>query len=159
MRRDRRALTKVLPLLLATALPVTATVACGGAEPPVGTPTPAGPASTTASTAPAAEISASSGPPAREPHILVFTAEGTATVDSLTYVVDGETVRERSVSLPWRKSLTVPADGRVREWQLTARIRAGDVRLVAYLDGRVSTQSGAGGTGSGTASLAGSIRS
>jgi hypothetical protein len=159
MRRDRRALTKVLPLLLATALPVTGAVACGGAEPSTGTPTPAGPASTAASTAPAPGISASSGLPARDPHTLVFTAEGTATVDSLTYVVDGETVRERSVSLPWRKSLTVPADGRVREWRLTARIRGGDVALVAYLDGRVSTRSMAGGTGTGTASLAGSIRS
>lgn len=151
-------MTRVLPLLLTTALPLTAAAACGGAAPSPGASTSSDPAAAT-STAPATESSASSGEPVREPHILVFTAEGTATVDSLDYVVDGETVRERSVSLPWRKSLTFPADGRVREWQLTARIRGGDVKLVAYLDGRVSTQSRAGGTGSGTASLAGSIRS
>lgn len=159
MRRNRRVVTRVLPLLLTTALPLTAAGGCGGAAPSAGTPTPTGPASPATGTGPATEISASASLPVTEPHILVFTAEGSATVDSLTYVVDGETVRERSVSLPWRKSLTVPADGRVREWQLTAKFRAGDVTLVAYLDGRISTQSRAGGTGSGTASLAGRIRS
>ncbi|MGQ0840555.1 hypothetical protein [Actinokineospora sp.] len=103
----------------------------------------------------AAPTTTSSVPPAREPRILVFTATGTAKVDSITYVLDGQTYEEQAVTLPWRKSLTVPVDGGRHEWSLTMKHRAGTVEILSILDGKVLTTGYGSGTGTGTASLGG----
>jgi len=119
---------------------------------------PAGPgADARTSSDPRPQVTVSPTVAARHAHTLVLTATGTATVDAVTFVFDGETTQERSVVLPWSRSLDVPADGRPYEWRLTVEHGSGEVRLVATLDDRVLAQSAAGGDGKGTVSISGSV--
>jgi hypothetical protein len=127
---------------------------CGGdSEAPeagAGEPTPA-PATTA--------VDAASPTPARQPHSLVLTAEGKATIDSFTYVLDGKTTRGRSARLPWRQSLDIPADGKRHEWSLTVNFRNGGVDLIAFFNGQEFTRSsGFTSGGRGDASISGSVQ-
>lgn len=108
------------------------------------TPVPPSPGPTTGSPA-----------PAPKPHTLVFDATGTATLESVDYTVDGRDGQELSVKLPWRKSFSLPPDGRQHRWSLTIHQRGGTMTLVVTLDGNVVTRSD--GYGEGTADLSGSI--
>lgn len=121
-----------------------------------GTPTPA---PTTHATVPAGTtpVSTTSAPPERQPHILVFTATGTATLDSVTYVVDGHTVTDRSAKLPWRVSLNLPADGAMHNYDVSVLSHHGSVNILAILDGSVTSSSTGSSSGSGTAQLNGSL--
>jgi len=91
----------------------------------------------------------------RQPHILVFSATGDATVQSLNYMLDGRTITVSPATLPWRVSLSVPWDGARHTYSVTMNTASGDVQLLAILDGSVLTQTGGGGTGSGTEDLSG----
>jgi hypothetical protein len=121
-------------------------------EPQPGTPTTH--ATVPVSTAP---VSTTSTPPQRQPHILVFTATGTATLDSVTYVVDGHTVTNRSAKLPWRVSLSLPADGAMHNYDVSVLSHHGSVNILAILDGSVTGNSSGSSSGTGTAQLNGSI--
>ena len=80
-------------------------------------------------------------------------------VSSVTYVLDGGRTTERSVSLPWRKVVDVPADGKRHSWSLTMKHRSGRVELVAIFDGAVTGQTrGQVSGGTGTASVGGNVR-
>jgi hypothetical protein len=119
----------------------------GGGEP---TPTPA-PATTA--------VDAASATPARQPHSLVLTAEGTGAIDSFTYVLDGKTTRGRKARMPWRQSLDIPADGKRHEWSLTVDFRNGGVDLVAFFNGQEFTRSsGSTSGGTGHVSISGSVQ-
>ncbi|MET0424819.1 MAG: hypothetical protein ABW046_13135, partial [Actinoplanes sp.] len=76
----------------------------------------------------------------REPHSLVLNATGTAAVTSVTYELDGRKTTDKSVSLPWRKVVEVPADGKRHVWSLSLKHRSGKVELVAIFDGTVTGQ-------------------
>jgi hypothetical protein len=124
--------------------------------------TPAHPSTrTTASTASTASTGSTASTPSavstRQPHILVFTATGDAAVDSVTYVVDGHSVTDSSVGLPWRASLTFPADGAMHNYAVLVNLHQGTVQILAILDGTVTGSSSGGGTGTTTAQLSGSI--
>ncbi|MGI5213490.1 hypothetical protein [Plantactinospora sp. CA-290183] len=94
--------------------------------------------------------------PSFEPNILLFSATGTARLQSVTYEVQGRTVRETSAKLPWRKTIELPS-GTPQEWSLVIKHRSGGLKVVVSVNGRVVTQGGGGGTGTGTASFSGRI--
>lgn len=93
--------------------------------------------------------------PAPKPHVLAFDATGSGTLTSATYVVDGETHRETAVMLPWRKSITIPADDREHEWRLVVVLNSGDMSLIVTIDDR--TLSRGRGSGGGTLTFSGSF--
>jgi hypothetical protein len=136
-----------------TALLVAALAGCGGTAAPSAEPSPAPSASAPVAPSPSPSVAL------REPHNLVLTATGTAAVTSVTYELDGRKSTQRSVSLPWRKVVEVPADGKRHKWSLTMKHRSGRVELVAIFDGTVTGQaSGRVRGGTGTASVGGSLR-
>lgn len=132
----------------------------GGGPGASGTP-PTSPASTVATTTTVASAPATtSATTLREPHILVLSATGTATIESLTYTLDREQVTLRSVRPPWRETLTVQPDGAWHDWNLSVRHGAGNLRLVATFDGKVVAvgEGAVSGTGTGSANLSGRFR-
>lgn len=143
------------PRLLTTSLVVLVAflAGCRGEESPPGAdaPSPTTPPPTTVG------VDATSTELARRPHILVLTATGTAKIDKFTYVLDGNTTEGRVTRLPWRQSVDVPADGRRHEWSLTVEYRQGSVELAGILNGQVLTDSRGYSTGTGTASISGSV--
>jgi len=113
-----------------------------------------------ATVAPSPSPPPSSSVALREPHTLVFSATGTARVTSVTYELDGHKSTQRSVSLPWRKVVEVPADGKRHDWHLTMKHGGGRVELVAIFDGAVAgqTRGQLSGGGTGTAAVGGDLR-
>lgn len=134
-------------------------VALAGCGPDPETGSRAGAASTppTPTSAPATSASV----PDREPHTLVLTATGRTTITSMTYTLDGRVVRRGAVTLPWRESVTVPADGRPHSWALKVEFRgSGQVNLVAMFNGQVVARGGSAGSGGntrGSASVGGTV--
>ncbi|GAB7051815.1 hypothetical protein JCM9534A_69410 [Catenuloplanes indicus JCM 9534] len=90
-------------------------------------------------------------------HSLVITAEGDAEIISIVYELDGETSTEGPASLPWRKTVEVPADGRPHRWSLTLTHGSGRATLVATFDGAPAGRSQGAGTGQGTLRVSGSV--
>lgn len=91
--------------------------------------------------------------PDRQPHTLVLNATGTgaASITALKYTLDGRTVQEGPVTMPWRRSLRVPADGLPHSYRLEVEYSGsggGKIDLVAIYDGEVSARGG--GVASGT---------
>jgi len=131
-------------------LVITAVLAgCGGnpAPPPRETPSSSPP--------PVAEKTVA----AKEPHSLVYSATGTAAVTSITYELDGQPTTLRSVKLPWRKVLEIPADGKRHDWRVAINHRDGRAELIAIFDGSVVGRSaGQVSGGSGTVSASGNVR-
>ncbi len=99
------------------------------------------------------------GIPDREPHTLVLNATGGAAVTSIKYTLDGELMQEGPVTLPWRKSLSVPADGLPHSWTLEVEFSgtgSGELELFAIYDGEVTARSGGGASGTGGTQVSGS---
>jgi hypothetical protein len=92
------------------------------------------------------------------PHSLVFSAGGDADVISIIYELDGEESTERSVSLPWRKVVEVPADGKQHRWNLTLKHGGGHAELIAIFDGSVTGQTQGAGSGKRTLEVSGTVR-
>jgi hypothetical protein len=98
-----------------------------------------------------------STPEARQPHILVFTATGTARITSITYKLDDKSTKLGARKLPLRLSVDVPSDGLRHEWSLTITHGKGDVELRAIFNGNVVGTSRGSTSGTGTASAGGSV--
>ncbi|MDQ7908161.1 hypothetical protein RB614_26910 [Phytohabitans sp. ZYX-F-186] len=144
-------IARLVPAAVAVVLLATG-CAGGSAEPPA---TAKAPAST-----PAASPSAPappSTPAARQPHILVFTATGTARITSLTYTLDGESTKVGVRKLPWRLSVDVPSDGLRHEWGVVIEHGKGDVDVRAIFNGNVVGTARGSTSGVGTASTGGSV--
>jgi hypothetical protein len=111
------------------------------------------PSPATGSAPPASAPLTTTAVPDREPHTLVLNATGGAKVTSIKYTLDGRVVQQGAVTLPWRESLTVPADGRPHSWTLEVEFTGtGRVELVAIVDGKVAAQGGSAGSGNTTGS-------
>lgn len=100
--------------------------------------------------------------PDRQPRTLVLKATGKARVTSVKYTLDRKVRRKGKVKLPWRQSLTVPADGKPHSYRVTVSYKgSGSVELVAIFDGTVVGHTYSGGSGSGNvtgnANVSGSI--
>lgn len=138
----------------AAALALLLTTGCGDTsdEPPATAQAP------TTSPAPSPTASATpSAPATRQPHILVFTATGTASVTSVTYKLDDTSTKLGARKLPLRLSVDVPSDGLRHEWSLTITHGKGDVELRAIFNGKVVGTSRGSTSGTGTASAGGSV--
>lgn len=88
--------------------------------------------------------------PDREPHTLVLNATGAGAVTSIKYTLDGELVQEGAVTLPWRTSLSVPADGLPHSWTLDVEYSGtgnSEFELFAIYDGQVTAHSSGGSDG------------
>lgn len=99
--------------------------------------------------------------PDREPRTLVLKATGSAKVTAVTYTLDRKVRKKGRVTLPWRKAVTVPADGDPHSWRLDVRFTGnGRINLVAIFDGGVVARGGSAGSGnvSGNASVGGTVR-
>jgi len=83
---------------------------------------------------------------AGKPHTVVFSVTGQGHVASITYVIDGEKTTERSVTLPWRKTVHVPPRAGGHTWNLETHHARGTSTAVVYVDGG----SFGGGSCSGT---------
>jgi hypothetical protein len=100
--------------------------------------------------------------PDREPHTLVLNATGTAKVTSIKYTLDGRVVQQGSVTLPWRESISVPADGLAHSWTLDVEFTGnGSVELSAIFNGQMVAQGGSAGSGNtkGGAGVGGTVNS
>ncbi|MFD4676150.1 hypothetical protein ACFWNN_40945 [Lentzea sp. NPDC058450] len=90
---------------------------------------------------------------------IVLEVTGTATITTLTLTVDGTATEEKSVTLPWSRTLEFPQKSGKHEWKLEMSYDGGSVQAKAVSAGRLLTQtSGSGSPGStNTARLSGSI--
>ncbi|MFD0854094.1 hypothetical protein ACFQ07_17795 [Actinomadura adrarensis] len=91
-----------------------------------------------------------------EPHTLTLDVGGQGSV-TLTYVINGKSTTENSVTLPWRKEFDLTKKGE-DTWSLAiTRQGEGSVNAVAYVDGQVFTRTAGSGSGGGTSRLSGSV--
>ncbi|MGN9908523.1 hypothetical protein ACTMTJ_13355 [Phytohabitans sp. LJ34] len=127
---------------------------CGGDD--AGEPPAAADPPSVAASSPSASA-APSTPAARQPHILVVTATGTARVTSLTYALDGKPTKVNTVKLPWRMSIDVPSDGLRHTWRVEVIHGKGNVDVRAIFNGQVVGTARGSTSGVGTASASGSV--
>ncbi|MFG1955946.1 hypothetical protein [Micromonospora sp. NPDC048830] len=116
-----------------------------------------------ASSLPGVVVSPSPGTPSpsvalQVPHSLVFSARGDADVVSIIYEFDGEKSTERPASLPWRKVVEVPADGKQHRWNLTLKHGGGHAELIVIFDGSVAGQTQGAESGDGALEVGGTVR-
>jgi hypothetical protein len=110
--------------LLAAALALTA---CAGAP---------GPAPKTTPAHPSAKATKTAGPkPAPKPHTLAITITGSGTM-ALTYVVDGKKTK-KTIGLPWRTTIRLPAAPGGHSWSVTMRQMGGSSHGLVRTDGSV----------------------
>lgn len=125
---------------------------------PKPTPAPTTPSSTPTPTATTPDV------PDREPHTLVLKATGTKgiTITSFKYTLDGKVEQEGKAPLPWRRSLSVPADGLPHNWSLEVEYTgSGTFQLFAIYDGEVKAQTRGQGNGpnvEGGGGIGGAVR-
>ena len=79
-------------------------------------------------------------------HTVVFSVTGEGHVASITYVIDGEKTTERSVTLPWRKTVRVPPRAGGHTWDLKTHHGSGTSTTVVYVDGGAFGGSSCSGT-------------
>lgn len=143
-------LRAVRPLAAGILVSTAALAGCGGnSESPQAAP----PATVTATPT----VDAATTAPARQPHKLVLTATGKASIQSFTYTLDGVATDGGPARLPWRVSIDVPADGKRHEWSLTITYQKGNIDMMAMLNGRVLTTSQGSSSGNGTGAVSGSV--
>ncbi|SDM21109.1 hypothetical protein [Allokutzneria albata] len=135
----------VLPSLLLTL------AACGTPPPPA---PPVVPTTTTVAVTTAPSI------PDRQPHTLVLNATGSgdAMLNKIKYSIDGQVQEEGETTLPWRKSLSVPADGLPHSWELSITYTAGrsaKLEVFALYDGKEAGRTAGGGGGTGNTKMKG----
>jgi len=143
-------IVRLIPLAAAIVL---LAAGCGGGfedEPDAEAPPPS-PSTATSAATPAQT------PAARQPHILVFTATGTAPITTLTYELDGKSTKVGARKLPWRQQVDVPADGVRHEWKVTMTHGSGRVEVRAIFNGTVVGTTQGRTSGTGTASASGSV--
>ncbi|MET7997147.1 hypothetical protein ABZU76_40345 [Amycolatopsis sp. NPDC005232] len=159
---DLRTTARAAAAPVAAAALLGALSACGSDAAPVA---PAASASAPASSSSVAPPSTSV--PDREPHTLVLNATGEGKLTQIKYTLDGETKQTGAVTLPWRQSLTVPADGKPHQWTLEISYAGGTkgtVDMFSIVDGKESIHTGAGSAGSpgshisGSASVGGTVQ-
>lgn len=92
-------------------------------------------------------------------HVLELDVTGTATLESLTFTLDGKVSEEKAVTPPWRKTVEVPYGSGRHEWKLTMQHSGGSLAATATADGELVTRTGgASSPGStNTATLTGSF--
>lgn len=153
--------TVVIALLAAGLL-----TACGESKPPATSAPSAGSTQSSSSTPPpssAPTATTPTKPPTMPPtpekkYLLELEAKGTARITLLTFTMDGKTTQQKSVKLPWRKAVDVPAGD--HEWKLTMKYGNGTVFALSKVDGQVLTQtagSSSGGSSNSSAELSGSF--
>ncbi|HWD05226.1 MAG TPA: hypothetical protein VG674_22540 [Amycolatopsis sp.] len=138
------------------AAPVAATLlatlsACGSSPAPTPAPSSAPPAPK--------PVATSTSVPDREPHTLVLNATGEGKLTQITYTLDGKTQQTGAVTLPWRQSLTVAADGKPHQWTLEISYSGGtkgNVDMYSIFDGKEGIHVGAASAGSPGSHISGS---
>ncbi|MFD4637306.1 hypothetical protein ACFWN2_08335 [Lentzea sp. NPDC058436] len=90
---------------------------------------------------------------------IVLDVTGTATISTLTLVVDGTSTEEQAVTLPWSRTLEFPVDSGRHEWKLVLKYGGGSVLAKSTANGKPLTQTaGSSSPGSDSSSeLSGSI--
>jgi hypothetical protein len=149
--------TVVIALLAAGLL-----TACGESKPPA-TSAPSADSTQSSSSTPPQTSAPTATTPTKPPtpekkYLLELEAKGTARITLLTFTMDGKTTQQKSVKLPWRKAVDVPAGN--HEWKLTMKYGNGTVFAVSKVDGQVLTQtagSSSGGSSNSSAELSGSF--
>ncbi|WP_326835623.1 hypothetical protein VSH64_11945 [Amycolatopsis rhabdoformis] len=162
---DLRTTARVAAAPVAAAALLAALTACGSDSAPAASQ----PSSSAAAPSPSAPAppSTSASVPDREPHTLVLNATGEGQLTQIKYTLDGEEKQTGAVKLPWRQSLTVPADGKPHQWTLEISYAGGTkgtVDMFSIVDGKEGIHTGAGSAGSpgshisGSASVGGTVQ-
>ena len=138
-------------VLTGAALGTVSLAGCGQAPQPAAPTTP--PPATTTTTAATSTLSA---PQTRQPHIMDFSATGSAKITSINYTIDGQTTALPATPLPWHQSVNIPADGARHNYEVDLHYRDGSVVIDANVDGQnVGSSNGSTSGGSGDAQLSG----
>lgn len=141
-------------MVAGTALGVLLLAGCGGGVLP-GSPSPTAVATTAKTTTAPSTLSA---PQTRQPHIMEFTATGSAKISSISYVIDGRTTTVPPTALPWHQTVNIPADGANHNYEVDVNYGYGDIDILAIVDGQTQDSSTGSTSGSGsTAQLQGSF--
>ncbi|HEY4452974.1 MAG TPA: hypothetical protein VGN81_01580 [Pseudonocardiaceae bacterium] len=149
---SHRELHRAAIVLVAGAFGIASLAGCGHADQPANPPATTAAATTT--TAP----STLSAPQTRQPHIMQFSATGSAKITAIRYTIDGQNTTLAATPLPWNQSLNIPADGAHHNYEVDLDYRDGSVVIDAVLDGQtVGSSNGSTSGGSGTAQLDGSF--
>ncbi|GAA4034466.1 hypothetical protein GCM10022247_69570 [Allokutzneria multivorans] len=139
--------------LPALSLLLLSVVACASPPPPA-------PQAPPVVTTTAAAVTTTQQVPDRQPHTLVLNATGSGDMmlNKVKYTLDGQVQEEGDIPLPWRKSLTVPADGLPHSWELKITYTAGrSAKLDVFVlyDGKEVSRTGGGGGGTGNTKMTG----
>jgi hypothetical protein len=83
------------------------------------------------------------------PHTLVFEITGRGELSLLSYIIDGRETTERSITVPWRKTIQLPAKDGGHTWQLKTQqgSGSGSFQVVVLVDGRPVTNGSCAGDG------------
>ncbi|MGW4488229.1 hypothetical protein ACWEOE_30815 [Amycolatopsis sp. NPDC004368] len=161
---DLRTTARGSAALVAAAALLAVLTACGS------DPAPAAQPPKTSAPASSSPAPPSTSVPDREPHTLVLNATGEGQLTQIKYTLDGEAKQTGEVKLPWRQSLTVPADGKPHQWTLEisysggTKGTVGTVDMFSIVDGKEGIHTGAGSAGSpgshisGSASVGGTVQ-
>lgn len=131
---------RFLAALAATVLLAGCSAGVGGTPSPAPSPAPATPPSSA---------------PAEQQHKLEIKIEGTAVLTTLTYTIDGETLEEKNVKLPWSHTFSFAPHTGKHVYNIVMRSAGGEVNATATVDGQPWGQSRGSGDGESTQSLNG----
>lgn len=111
---------RLLPAFAATVLLAGCSASTGGTP----SPAPATPAASESSARPA------------QPHKLEIKIAGTAVLTTLTYTIDGETMEEKNVKLPWSHTFDFAPHSGKHVYNIIMRSGGGEVNATATVDGQ-----------------------
>jgi hypothetical protein len=94
------------------------------------------------------------------PHTLVFKITGSGELSSLTYVIDGKQNNERAITVPWQKTINLPAKDGGHTWRLKTQQGKGPgaFQVVVSVDGTTVTNGSCAGDGGCSTDDSGSVR-
>jgi hypothetical protein len=95
-----------------------------------------------------------------QPHTLVFEITGHGELSSLSYVIDGKETTERSITVPWQKTIKLPAKDGGHTWRLKTQQGEGpgEIQVVVSVDGKALTRGACAGDGGCRTNDSGSVR-
>ena len=95
-----------------------------------------------------------------KPHTLVFDISGHGQLSSISYVINGKQTTETSITVPWQKTVKLPAKDGGHTWHLKTQQGqgSGEFQVVVSVDGKTVTNGSCAGTGGCSTDDSGSVR-
>jgi hypothetical protein len=95
-----------------------------------------------------------------QPHTLVFDISGSGQLSTVSYVIDGKETTERSITVPWKKTIKLPPKDGGHTWRLKTQQGegSGEFQVVVSVDGTTVTNGACAGDGGCSTNDSGSVR-